>query len=62
MLGAAITSALNEAAEMVPDLDVDGWTGVLTEVLAPERVRRAGEVIEIETLRLIKAGRKAPPN
>ena len=52
--------AREAVASLGEAFDVDAWTGVLVEVLAPERVPRAGEVIDIETLRLIKAGGKAP--
>ena len=53
-LGAAITSAANETAEVVPDLDVDGWTDVLTQQRGP----RTGEVHDIEVLRLIRLARR----
>jgi hypothetical protein len=55
MLGVAITSAVNEATEV---LDVAGWTSVLTKVLAPRRGPQVGEVIDIETLRLIRLARR----
>lgn len=57
MLGAAVMAACREAAKDL-DFDVEEWTDVLIEVLAPHRIPRTGEVIDIETLRLIRLARR----
>ena len=59
MLGATVTSACREAAEVLGDkFDAEMWAAVLVEVLAPQCGPRTGEVIDIATLRLIRLARR----
>jgi hypothetical protein len=63
MLGTAIMSAAREAAEGLDrTFDPEAWAGVLVEILAPRRGPRTGEVIGIETLRLIPLARRGDLN